>query len=64
MMPQYQDEDSAIRDYVDRTFAMYDIDKSNTLEINEFTIYLQDWYANMGYGNHQLTFQQVQAAMM
>lgn len=61
---QYQDPDAAIHDYVNRTFAMYDFDGSNTLEINEFACYLRDWYMNMGYGNVNLTQQDVEQAMM
>ena len=47
-MYQYYQEDN-IRDYVNRTFAMYDHDHSNTLDINEFGLFIQDWYRNMGY---------------
>ena len=47
-MYQYNSE-QAIRDYVERTFAMYDLDHSQTLDIYEFSRYLQDWYYNSGY---------------
>lgn len=40
--------DQAIRDYVERTFAFYDVDHSQTLDLNEFTRYIHDWYANHG----------------
>ena len=60
----WQDPDQAIAEYVNRTFAMYDFDNSNTLEINEFAAYLQDYYANMGYGQVQLHPQQVEQMMI
>ena len=61
-MYQYNSE-QAIRDYVERTFAMYDMDQSQTLDINEFARYLQDWYMNSGY-NAQVTPDQVRQMMM
>ena len=41
-------QDAAIRDYVERTFAIYDLDHSGTLDINEFPRFISDWYANHG----------------
>ena len=62
-MNPYHSQDAAITDYVNRTFAMYDFDGSNTLDPHEFSCYLQDWYANMGY-QIQVTQQMAQSVMM
>lgn len=61
-MYQFNSE-AQIYDYVNRTFAMYDLDGSNTLDIYEFSNYLTDWYRNMGY-NAIITPQQAQQVMM
>ena len=50
-------QDQAIRDYVERTFAMYDLDHSGTLDVNEFPRFIMDWYANFG-AQVQMTPQQ------
>lgn len=56
-------QEAEIYDYVNRTFAMYDRDHSNTLDMNEFIAYMNDWYHNMGY-NAYISPQEAQNLMM
>ena len=62
-MYNYGSQDAALRDYIDRTFEIYDFDKSGGLDFDEFTMYLHDWYGNMGH-NVVLTPQHVQGTML
>ena len=47
MYSYYQDNN--IRDYVERTFNIYDRDRSGALDIYEFCDFITDWFRNNGY---------------
>ena len=61
-MTTVQMNDDLLRQYVDGIFERYDLDRSNTLTVDELVVFFNDLLDSRG-ANQRMTLQQVQQSL-